>query len=113
MNMRCGAPKVLFLSISLFMIAVTIHTSMRSNLFESWPRLAAEPWMGATLIDFYFNILLISCWVFYREKSRFMAILWILGFVLLGSIATAFYVFLRIAALKPGEGIQKALLRTE
>ncbi len=113
MNSRRTFLKIFFLGISLTMIVLTILTCMQSNLIKEWSRLGAEPWMRATLVDFYFNITLLSCWALYREKSRFTAALWILAFILLGSIATAFYVFLRIAELKPGEPLQKALLRAE
>lgn len=105
--------KFLFLFLSLAMIGVTAYTSRQSNLITEWNRLGAEPWMRATLIDFYFNILIISTWAAYKEKNKLIAALWIAAFVLLGSIATAFYVFLQIARLKPGEPLQKILLRSE
>ena len=36
------------------------------------------PWMNATLVDFYFNVALISVWVWTREKSKAMGLFWIL-----------------------------------
>lgn len=105
--------KVLFFGVSIAMIALTIHTCMQQNLFAEWNRLGAEPWMRATLVDFYFNILILSAWAAYREKSKAVAALWIAAFILLGSIATAFYVFLQLRRLKAGDPIEKALLRSE
>jgi hypothetical protein len=39
------------------------------------------------------------------------SVLWIAAFIVFGSIATGFYVFLQLAQLKPGEGFEKVLLR--
>jgi stearoyl-CoA desaturase (Delta-9 desaturase) len=88
-----------------------VKTSMESNLFAEWNRLGAEPWMRATLVDFYFNITILTVWLFYRETCRVRAALWTAAFVILGSIATAFYVFLQIHRLKPGEPLKNAILR--
>ena len=35
------------------------------------------PWMNATLVDFYFNVALLACWVWLREASRPAALFWI------------------------------------
>lgn len=103
--------KIFFLAISGAMIAVSIVTSLRSNLFEEFGGLVAQPWVAATLIDFYFNIAIISMWVIYKEKRPFSAAAWVLSFVLLGSITTAFYVWVQLAKLKPGQGLDAVLLR--
>ncbi len=105
--------KCLLLLISVAMIGLTIVTSMRSDLFAAWPRLSSEPWMVATLIDFYLNILLFSLWVFYKERKRLTALFWVISFVALGSISTAFYIFIQIAKLRSDEPIQNAFLRRE
>ena len=108
---KLNSLKALFLGLSLYMVYLAIATSIKSNLFEVWNDLAAQPWMTTTLVDFYFNIAIISAWVIYREADGFKSILWIATFILLGSIATAFYVFLQLAQLKPGEGLEKVLVR--
>ncbi len=102
--------KILFGGISAAMIAITVHTSIQSNLFEVWNELGAQPWMRATLWDFYFNITIISAWVVYKEKKVIPSVFWIIAFILLGSIATAFYVFLQFMKLKPGDSITQVLL---
>lgn len=103
--------KYIFLVLSFYMVYLVIVTSLKSNLFEVWNELGAQPWMTTTLVDFYFNITIISVWVIYKEGSWLKSVLWIIGFILLGSIATAFYVFLQLAQLKPGDDLSKALLR--
>ncbi len=103
--------KGLFLGISLLMMGLTVVVSLKSNLWEVLPELNKQPWFTATIVDFYFNIILISAWAIYREGNWLKSALWIVGFVVLGSIATAFYVFLQLSRIKPGEGLAKALLK--
>lgn len=107
----CLALKVLFLTISISMIYVTAATSIQSDLFKEWNSLGAIPWMRATLCDFYFNITIISCWVLYKEKKIWTGILWVTAFILLGSIATSFYVWVELMRLKPNQSASDILLR--
>jgi len=103
--------KALFGSISVFMIYLVIVTSMKSNMFQLPAAVLHEPWFTTTLVDFYFNILIISCWVIFREKALGVSILWIIAFICLGSIATAFYVLIQLMGLKEGEGLEKVFSR--
>lgn len=36
------------------------------------------PWMNATLVDFYFNVALLSVWIYLRERSKAVAFFWIM-----------------------------------
>ncbi|CAM2006704.1 DUF1475 family protein [Acanthopleuribacter pedis] len=74
------------------MTALVIQTSLQSNLLEEWDSLAAIPWMRTTLVDFYYNILLLIFWAFYKEQSWASRVLWLVLFVCTGAIATALYV---------------------
>ncbi len=103
--------KLLFAAISIAMIYVSVVTSLESNLFEVFDELVQIPWMRATLYDFYFNIIIISAWVMYKEKNSAIGALWVVSFVLLGSISTAFYVWLQLGALKQGESAAAILTR--
>lgn len=105
------ALKIISLVICISMIAATIITSQAQSLFEHGGRLMREPWMVATLLDFYFNIILISVWTLYREASPVKSVIWIVLFILLGSIATSFYAFLQLNALKPGESLGGIFIR--
>jgi hypothetical protein len=84
---------------------------MKSNMFQISPQVLNEPWFTTTLVDFYFNIFILSVWVIYREKALLTALLWIIAFICLGSIATTFYVFIQLMGLKKGEGFEKVLIR--
>lgn len=110
---RRAALKAGLLCISATMIAVSVYTSLRSDLFAEFGRLVREPWMAATLVDFYLNILLFSIWVMWRERRPARSLAWTAAFVLLGSIATAFYLFLRIQRLRPDEPLERLFLRDD
>ena len=103
--------KFLFLGMSLCMVYLAIHTSIQSDLFHLPAVLVNAPWFKTTLVDFYFNITIISAWVVYKENNLLKSILWITAFILLGSIATAFYVFLQLNALREGHSIEDVLCR--
>ena len=54
------------------------------------------PWMKATLVDFYCNVLIIYLWIFYKEKSWISKIFWLAFLVCLGSLGTATYVLVQV-----------------
>jgi len=97
--------KFLLLTICLVMIVVTVRTSLQQNLFNVLPRMIHDPWTVATFVDFYFNIIIISCWVAYKENSMLRTLAWLVAFILLGSIATSFYVLLQIWKLNSNESL--------
>ena len=82
---------LIFLFIVIFMIAVTIKTSLESNLFVELPSLWAIPWFKATIIDFYLNQLILYGLVLYLEKNFFRTVPWLILFFIFGSIGTALY----------------------
>jgi hypothetical protein len=105
-----GALKIFLACVCLGMTALAVKTSFESNLFEVFGSLAAEPWVVATLVDFYFNIALISLWVAYKE-TKAKAALWIASFVFLGSITTSLYILVQVLQWKTGDPLDSILLR--
>ncbi|GLU52278.1 DUF1475 family protein [Dyadobacter frigoris] len=97
--------KIIFTVLLIRMIYVVICTSLESNLFTEWDFLGSIPWMRATLWDFYTNALIIYLWIFYKESSIFLKILWLLLMFFLGSIASCVYILIELFRLKPGEGL--------
>lgn len=95
----------------LTMIGVLIHTSLQSNLITEWNSLAKIPWMKATLWDFYINMSLPAGWMLYKERHWPTRLLWLVGFIGLGSVATTFYLYRKLSSLRPGEGIDRLLSR--
>ena len=109
--MRLMSLKILFSALSLLMAYVVISTSLESNLIKEWSFLGSIPWMRATLIDFYINIIVLYAWVVYKETDWFNRIVWLILFVGLGSITVTLYVVIQLMKLKPGDGIEHVLLR--
>lgn len=99
------ALKIIFSILLVWVTYIIISTSLESSLFKEWNFLASIPWMRATLWDFYANIFIITLWMFYKEKSIALKIVWVILFVCLGSIATCTYVLIKLFKLKPGDGI--------
>ena len=105
--------KILFGLLSGAMIYLVITTSIKSNLIEALPRLNAEPWFVTTIIDYYFNVMILAAWVIYKEKKVVYAVLWIIAFIVLGSIASCFYILLQLLRLRRGESWDSVLLRAK
>ena len=63
----------------------------------------------ATSVDFFANIFMITLWMFYKEKSVFLKIVWVILFVCLGAIATSAYVLIKLFKLKDGEGVKELI----
>lgn len=99
--------KIVFSALLIWVTYVVISTSFKSSLFTEWDSLAAIPWMRATLWDFYANIFIITLWMFYKEKSIFLKVIWLILFVCLGSIATCAYVLIKLFKLKASEGVEE------
>ena len=97
----------LFLAISLAQTWLVIDTATKSNMFELS---ITEPWFKTLLIDFYFNTIILSAWVIYKERSVLSKVLWVAGFWLTGATATALYVVVQLWKLKPGDSLDKVLV---
>ncbi len=101
--------KIVFSALLIWVTYVVISTSLESSLFKEWNFLGSIPWMRATLWDFYANIFIITLWMFYKEKSVFLKIVWLILFVCLGSITTCSYVLIQLFKLKTGEGVKELI----
>ena len=104
--------KISLSALFLFMCYKVTSTSFESNLFKQWDFLGSIPWMRATLWDFYANILIITLWMFYKEKSIILKISITILFVCLGSIATLAYVLVYLFKLKNGEGFKELFVNS-
>ena len=101
--------KIIFAAIFVWITYIVISTSLESSLFKEWDFLGSIPWMRATLWDFYANIFIITLWMFYKEKSTLLKIVWVILFVCLGAIATSAYVLIKLFKLKDGEGVKELI----
>ena len=97
--------KLLFGFIFVFMVVMTLRTSLEVSLWSAWSSFAASPWAMATLYDAYFGFLTFFCWLAWRERSLGVKILWFVLIMGLGNIAMSFYVLLQLFGLKAGESV--------
>ncbi|GBG66317.1 hypothetical protein CBR_g58808 [Chara braunii] len=69
-----------------------------------------EPWMKATLIDFYVNVAVLSAWVMYKESRWLLRLLWIVILICTGSSGTCLYVLIQLGKLSSSDPAFKVLL---
>lgn len=83
------------------MVATLIYTLSLDGL--PFRKDLLTPWMVATLIDFYINVIAIGAWVSYKESNWISASLWVVLLVCFGSITTCSYIVLQLLKLSIGE----------
>ncbi len=86
------ALKILFASIFVFMVGITVQSSLSKNVLDGFQEMRKEPWAMATLADAYCGFLTFFAWVYYKERSSAMRAIWFVAIILLGNIAMSFYV---------------------
>ena len=111
---------ILFVAIFLFMVGMTILTSLRAPLFAAGgvhpdvkAQFHASPWAVATLYDAYFGFITFFCWVAYKEKIILARIVWFLLIMALGNIAMSFYVLMQLFRLKRDEPLSHLFLNAD
>jgi len=104
------ALKLLFAVIFLWMIVLTIRTSMTVSLWSSLDSFAGNAWAVATLYDAYFGFITFWVWVAYKESTLWSRLLWLVLILALGNIAMSLYVLIQLFRLKPDQPVE-ALLR--
>lgn len=106
--MRLEGPLKLFLKclfgfIFLFMVGMTVRTSLQVPIWQA--SFTGNSWAWATLYDAYFGFITFFCWVAWRERSLGIKLLWFILIMALGNIAMSFYVLLQLFALQPEEPV--------
>ena len=101
--------QILFGAIFVWMIVMTTLTSIEQSIFDSWPGFARNPWAIATLWDAYLGFLTFFVWVYAKERSGLSRVIWFVLIMLLGNIATSFYVLLQLRKLPDGASLSKLL----
>jgi hypothetical protein len=95
--------KGLFAFIFVFMVVMTVRTSLQISLWSAWSSFAASPWSMATLYDAYFGFITFFCWLAWREKSIRVKAIWFILIMGLGNVAMSLYVLIQLFQLKPEE----------
>lgn len=94
---------IVFSSILIMMVFVTVRASMAISIFDVWESYAANPWAVATLYDAYSGFTIFWIWVAWRERSWGNRVLWLVLIMGLGNIATSLYLVLQLLRLSPGQ----------
>ncbi|WOL09040.1 hypothetical protein Cni_G17793 [Canna indica] len=103
--------RVLFSTLGILVLVVVVYTVITDGLPFRMELLT--PWMAATLIDFYINVIAISVWVVHKESSWLHAFIWICLLICLGSIATCAYIVIQLFGLKLQDPMYNILLEPE
>ncbi|XP_059453060.1 uncharacterized protein LOC132183698 isoform X2 [Corylus avellana] len=89
--------RILFSVLGFLMLGTLIYTLLTDG--SPFRQELLTPWMVATLIDFYINVVALSVWVTYKESSWISAIFWIILLICFGSITTCFYIVWKLFQL--------------
>ena len=110
-NLMKTALKLLFGGIFVWMVVMTIRTSLQVSLWSSLDSFAGNPWAVATLWDAYFGFITFWVWVAYKERTVWARALWLVLILALGNIAMSFYVLIQLFRLKPEQSVEAVLQR--
>jgi predicted permease len=93
------------------MLAVTGWASGEIALWKTPREVIGHPWFVATLFDTYFAFLTFWLWVAYKERSWLARLGWLVAILLLGNIAMATYMLIRLFRLPTSAKLEQLLLR--
>lgn len=89
--------RILYLVLGFLMLGTLIYTIVTDG--SPFRRDVFTPWLSATLVDFYVNIVALSVWVAYKESSWLTAAFWIILLICFGGISTCAYIALQLFSL--------------
>lgn len=100
-----------FSTVLLSMLLVTSWATHFQALWDLPREVYAHPWFIATLFDAYFAFLTFFLWVAYKERAWPARLLWLVAILLLGNIAMAAYMLIKLFRLPNSAPLEKLLLR--
>ena len=105
--------RVLFSSVLVGMLLLTTLATMEQGIVDAARVLWPDAWFRATLADAYFGFLTVFVWIAYKEHHVAARVVWFVLLMALGNIAVAVYLLIQLQQLKPGDPIERLLLRQE
>ncbi|KAH7849698.1 hypothetical protein Vadar_021670 [Vaccinium darrowii] len=96
--------RTLFCVLGCVMLATLIYTLSVDGF--PFRKDLLTPWMSATLLDFYINVVALGAWVCYKESNWISASLWMVMLVCFGSITTCFYIVLQFLKLSTYDALE-------
>lgn len=103
--------RIFFSLILVSMLAVTGWASSQVALWQIPQEVLRHPWFIATLFDAYFGFLTFWLWVAYLQSTWTSRLAWLVAILLLGNIAMAVYVLIRLFRLPRNASWEQLLLR--
>lgn len=80
----------------LAMTGGLINGFVNGDFASDGAELLANPWGIMSLVDLYVGFILFSLWIGFREKSIFVAVIWIVLMMVLGFFTGSLYVLITL-----------------
>ena len=93
------------------MLAISVYASSQRALWDLPSEIVMDPWFLATLLDAYWGFIVFWLWVAYRETRGLARFAWLMALLLLGNMAIATYMLIRLFQLRTDDPIERLLLR--
>ena len=77
----------------IVMAAMIVFSITTGDLFLEGSIIGSLVWGQMSLVDLYVGFFLVYLWVYYKESSITLRIVWAVLFVVTGSMATALYIY--------------------
>lgn len=104
--------RLFFFAVLVSMLVLTTTASLEQGIVEAGAELWPDAWFRATLADAYFGFLTVFVWIAYKERTATARLIWLALLLSLGTIAVAVYLLLQLRQLKPGDSVERILLRS-
>lgn len=83
--------KILALAGTIIMFFTLMYGFIFGEFFKEGNTLMSIAWGKVSLIDVYIGFFLFSSWVLFREQNKYIAVIWVVIFMILGNFATCLY----------------------
>ena len=84
----------------LAMTAALYMGFTKGDFFADGAIILDNPWGIVSMVDLYVGFTLFSMWVFFRERSLIVSVLWIISIMILGFFSGSLYVAIHLSKSK-------------
>lgn len=78
------------------MTVALLYGFTQGDFFTDGSIILNNPWGIVSLVDLYVGFILFSMWIYFREKNKLLAFVWIVSMMVLGFFAGSLYVALHL-----------------
>ncbi len=83
--------KILAVAGTIIMFFTLMYGFIFGEFFKEGNTIMSIAWGKVSLIDVYIGFFLFSIWVLFREQNKYIAVIWVVIFMILGNFATCLY----------------------